>query len=854
MKKLFFLTTVLFLIITEGRSQSVGINFNGASPNAAAALDIDVSALGTKKGLLIPRMNQGERTGMTLSAPAQGLLVYQTDLVQGFYYNTSTTTTPNWIYLSPGGSGTRWDQIAAPAANLNLGHGTYNTIMTFDGVTNASALAISSNSLTSGDLLHLNVTSTAAPASGQVGVLSVNKSGALTNSNVTSAGVYSSVTNTGGATINTGGYFFASGASVDNNAVYATTDANNGRGVVGENSSSGTGTQYGIYGRKIGNTGTGSGYGVFGTATGSGTNNYGGSFFASGGTNNFGVRGITDMDFGKGVYGENTSSGNGVQYGIYASKSGNSTSGSGIGIYSTAQGTGFQNDGASIYATGATNNYGVEAVASGVSATINIGGSFYAAGASGTNVGVQGLTDANFGKGVNGVNYSNGAGVQYGVYAAKTGNTGTGSGIGIYATAQGTGAQNDGASIYATGASTNYGVEAIANGAATKNVGGTFYAAGGTTTNIGLQGTTDANGGWGIFGSNYSNASGLQYGIYGTKIGNTGTGNGYAIYGDATGTGSVNYGGFFHASGASSNIGVEGTSDANNGTGVFGLNNSSGTGNQRGVWGSTNGGTGAGTGYAIYGTALGTASVNVGGYFTASGATANFAALFDQGNVGIGVNVPLFKLDVSERIMLRQNGTSTGGVNSAGLWLYQTTPASTRAFIGMEDDNNVGFFGSTWGLTMNVVTGNVGIGGCTAPQYKLHVIGDIASSGTVRTTNALVTGAITACSDIRYKKNVAPLQNALQNVLKIQGVTYNWKTKEFPDKNFNDQRQIGVIAQELEKIYPELVMTDKDGYKSVDYSKITPVLIEAIKDQQKEINTLTERLNKLEQMMNNSPK
>ena len=132
--------------------------------------------------------------------------------------------------------------------------------------------------------------------------------------------------------------------------------------------------------------------------------------------------------------------------------------------------------------------------------------------------------------------------------------------------------------------------------------------------------------------------------------------------------------------------------------------------------------------------------------------------------------------------------------------------------------------------------GNVGIG-CTGPQYKLHVIGDIASSATIRGVNAYVQGAITACSDIRYKKDITPLPNALNNVMKLQGVNYFWKTKEFPDKKFTEAKQLGFIAQEIEKIYPEVVMTDKDGYKSVDYSRLTPVLVEAMKEQQKIIDS-----------------
>ncbi|MBI2966927.1 MAG: tail fiber domain-containing protein [Bacteroidetes bacterium] len=91
------------------------------------------------------------------------------------------------------------------------------------------------------------------------------------------------------------------------------------------------------------------------------------------------------------------------------------------------------------------------------------------------------------------------------------------------------------------------------------------------------------------------------------------------------------------------------------------------------------------------------------------------------------------------------------------------------------------------------------------------------------------------CSDVRYKKDISPVKNALPDVLKLQGVRYNWRTDEFPDKHFDNQRQIGFIAQDVEKIYPELVKTDNNGFKSIDYGKLTPLLLEAIKEQEKQI-------------------
>jgi hypothetical protein len=103
-------------------SQSLAVNGTGAIANPSAMLDVDVSALAAKKGLLIPRITQAQRSAMNpLSSPAQGLLVYQTDGSEGFYYDTSKTTTAVWVYISAG-SGTNWNisgnALTGSASNL----------------------------------------------------------------------------------------------------------------------------------------------------------------------------------------------------------------------------------------------------------------------------------------------------------------------------------------------------------------------------------------------------------------------------------------------------------------------------------------------------------------------------------------------------------------------------------------------------------------------------------------------------------------------------------------------------------------------------------------------------------------
>jgi len=138
---------------------------------------------------------------------------------------------------------------------------------------------------------------------------------------------------------------------------------------------------------------------------------------------------------------------------------------------------------------------------------------------------------------------------------------------------------------------------------------------------------------------------------------------------------------------------------------------------------------------------------------------------------------------------------------------------------------------------------NVGVGN-SSPAYKLHVGGMIKSDG------------ITESSDFRLKKNILPITNAMNSVLKLNGVNFNWKSQqELNEENINyniasaKKNEIGFIAQDVEKILPQLVNTDSEGFKSVEYSKVTALLVEAYKElhdayliQQQQLNTIINEL------------
>lgn len=102
--------------------------------------------------------------------------------------------------------------------------------------------------------------------------------------------------------------------------------------------------------------------------------------------------------------------------------------------------------------------------------------------------------------------------------------------------------------------------------------------------------------------------------------------------------------------------------------------------------------------------------------------------------------------------------------------------------------------------------------------------------------NMTAAGDINSNSDIKLKKNIKTLTNSLDKVLQMRGV-------EFDRIDVEGKHQIGFIAQEIEEIYPELV-SENQGTKSVAYGNITAILVEAIKDQQKQIEELKSQINK----------
>jgi len=123
-------------------------------------------------------------------------------------------------------------------------------------------------------------------------------------------------------------------------------------------------------------------------------------------------------------------------------------------------------------------------------------------------------------------------------------------------------------------------------------------------------------------------------------------------------------------------------------------------------------------------------------------------------------------------------------------------------------------------------------------QFNSIGVGSVAPSGTAGRIDASGDIVAFSTSDKNFKENITPITNALEKISKISGNTYDWKPelKEFHGFEGND---IGVIAQEIEEVLPQLVTTRETGYKAVKYDKLVALLIEGIKEQQQQIHSLT---------------
>ena len=176
-----------------------------------------------------------------------------------------------------------------------------------------------------------------------------------------------------------------------------------------------------------------------------------------------------------------------------------------------------------------------------------------------------------------------------------------------------------------------------------------------------------------------------------------------------------------------------------------------------------------------------------------------------SGGVGIGTNSPSTALEVDGTV------TATAFVGDGSGLTNLPTSGDGHSLDAADGDPGDALFVDN--------EGNVGIG-TTNPTATLHVNG-----------TALAT-AHTTPSSRRWKQNIAPIDRALEKVLSMRGVSYDWMS--------DGRHDIGLIAEEVGEVIPEIVVFEENGRdaKSVDYARLVAVLIEAVKAQQEEIDEL----------------
>jgi hypothetical protein len=133
-------------------------------------------------------------------------------------------------------------------------------------------------------------------------------------------------------------------------------------------------------------------------------------------------------------------------------------------------------------------------------------------------------------------------------------------------------------------------------------------------------------------------------------------------------------------------------------------------------------------------------------------------------------------------------------------------------------------------------------GGATSSNVQFNSLG-IGTAGSGTTGEIRATADITAyySSDRRLKENITPIPNALAKILKISGNTFDWKDG-FSEIHSHTGEDVGVVAQEIEEVLPQIVIDRETGYKAVQYEKLVALLIEGIKEQQSQIDELKFKL------------
>ena len=183
------------------------------------------------------------------------------------------------------------------------------------------------------------------------------------------------------------------------------------------------------------------------------------------------------------------------------------------------------------------------------------------------------------------------------------------------------------------------------------------------------------------------------------------------------------------------------------------------------------------------------------------------------------------------------NTTYSAGSNMS---LSGTTFSATNTTYSA--GSNMSLSGTTFSATNTTYSAGTGMSlsgttfNCTIDTPAEVGLGNLSSSGNALSGSFTATGDITAYSDIALKKNLSPIDNALDKVLSLTGYEFDWKKNAIDRIGLTDRHQVGLVAQEIEKVLPEAA-THTDGHMGINYLKVIPLLIESIKELKSQLDS-----------------
>jgi len=389
------------------------------------------------------------------------------------------------------------------------------------------------------------------------------------------------------------------------------------------------------------------------------------------------------------------------------------------------------------------------------------------------------------------------------VFGHRTGTSGTWPGVhGECDSASNNAAGVRGVINSTTPGTNSAGVRGINNGTGDKGAGVYGWQAG---DGYGIYGDTAGNG-IGVYGI-HSSSTGQEPGVKGVT--NTTSSYSSAIIGEATATTGTTYG-VRGVTASTSGIGVVGRATSTSGynTGAAGQSDST---SGIGVWGWASNGTGS----------------TYGGYFQAASADGTGVFAFHDSGSG-----------TAPALMARNDSASANAYAVHGR-LNNTSPGSLSAGVFGENlgtgSNGIGVWGSHNGSGLGVYGMASGASGTGVrgygEAYDFYAAGPGTNYGSP--------------SSIRWKRNIQPIDDPLGKILCLRGVYFNW------DAEHGGQHDVGMVAEEVGQVLPEIVEYEENRIDAtgMDYSKLTPLLVEAIKELKAENESLKQRLEVLEAKM-----